>query len=259
MGNATAHNQTISLFKMKILTIIFLLVLTLFSCQKNIEQNDIANELRGNTFNMTSIGQKDTITIEFKDSTYTVFEYDDRNLPWRIATCDNNDLLVIDKRVIALKQEDKGILKGLLISEKDYRITLEKRKTHWNKDLLNGVWIEEMYNEINDVNDKFPKPPPPEPGVSESDFQYPPFYEINEDTITAHYYYQISKSHIDISNTVESINMKLRSNTDKVEEMWKIKKLNDSVMIIDRTIEKENKKFSFLKTTEDNIKLIKKR
>lgn len=53
--------------------------------------------------------------------------------------------------------------------------------------------------------------------------------------------------------------MKLRSDYDKVEELWKIKKLNDSVMIIDRTIEKENKKFSFLTTTEENIKLIKKR
>jgi len=45
---------------------------------------------------------------------------------------------------------------------------------------------------------------------------------------------------MEISNSVEFITMKLRSDNNKVEELWKIKSLNDSVMIIDRTIEKEN-------------------
>ena len=62
-------------------TIILLLILTMFSCQKSVERIDIANELRGNTFDMTSIGEKDTLTVEFKDSTYTVYEYSDRNSP----------------------------------------------------------------------------------------------------------------------------------------------------------------------------------
>ncbi|MEP5341240.1 MAG: hypothetical protein ABJL44_15990 [Algibacter sp.] len=241
-------------------TIILLLILTVFSCQKSAERIDIANELRGNTFDMTSIGEKDTLTIEFKDSTYTVFEYSDRNLPWRISSFDNNDILVFDRQVIAIKQTDKNIFKGLFISEKDYEVTLEKRKTHWNKELLNGIWIEEKNYDLY-LNDSLPKPPPPPepPGISESDFQYPPFYEIRGDSISATYFYQVSKSNIDISNSAEFITMKLRSNFDKVEKLWKIKKLNDSIMIIDRTIEKENKKFSFLTTTEENIKLIKKR
>ncbi|WP_303316419.1 hypothetical protein Q4Q34_06330 [Flavivirga abyssicola] len=124
-------------------TIISLLILMLFSCQKNVERVDIADELRGNTFNMTSIGEKDTLTIEFKDSTYTIFEYSDRNLPWRITSFENNDLLVFDGQVIAIKQIDKNTLKGLLISEKNYEVTLEKRQVQWNKELLNGIWIEE--------------------------------------------------------------------------------------------------------------------
>ena len=69
----------------------------------------------------------------------------------------------------------------------------------------------------------------------------------------------MSKSKIDVSNSAELITMNLRSDYNKVEELWKIKKLNDSIMIINRTIEKKNKKFSFLTTTEENIKLIKKR
>jgi len=225
-------------------TIILLLILTMFSCQKSVERIDIANELRGNTFDMTSIGEKDTLTVEFKDSTYTVFEYSDRNLPWRIASFDNNDILVFDRQVIAIKQTDKNIFKGLFISEKDYEVTLEKRKTHWNKELLNGIWIEEKNYDLY-LNDSLPKSPPPPapPGISESDFQYPPFYEINGDSISAIYYYQISKSNINISDSAEFITMKLRSNFDKVEKLWKIKKLNDSIMIIDRTIEKDANPF----------------
>ncbi len=240
-------------------TIILLQILTLFSCQKNVGRIDIANELRGNTYDMTSIGEKDTLTVEFKDSTYTVFEYSDKNLPWRIASFDNNDFLVFDRRVIAIQQKDKNSFKGLLIADKDYEIVFEKRKTQWNSELLNGIWIEEK-NYYLRLNDTIPKPPPPPiPGISESDYKYPPSYEIKDDSIIASYDYQISKSKIGISNLTEFITMKLRSDNNKIEELWKIKTLNDSIMIIDRTIEKENKKFNFFTTTEKNIKLIKKR
>lgn len=237
--------------------IILLLILTLFSCQKNIERIDIANTLRGNTFVMTSIGEKDTLTIDFKDSTYTVFENSDKNLPWRIASFENNDLLVFDGRVIAIKQIDKNTLKGLLISEKDYEITLEKSRIQWNRKLLNGIWIEEKNYDLPS-NDSIIKPPPPQ-GISENNFQYPPFYEIKGDTISASYFYQVSKSVIDISNSTEFLTLELQSDLDRIEKLWKIKKLTDSLMIIDRTIQKGNKEFSLLTTTEENIKLIKKR
>ncbi len=209
---------------------------------------------------MYSIGEKDTLTIEFKDSTYTAFEYSDRNLPWRMVTFDNNDLLVFDSRVIALKQTEKGRFKGLLITEKDYEVILEKRIAQWDREKLNGVWIEEQNYDLF-FNDSLETPPPPAPSPIDEgkEFQYPPFYKIKIDTISARYYYQTSKSKMQISNSVEFITMKLRSDNNKVEELWKIKSLNDSVMIIDRTIEKENKKFSFLTTTEENIKLKKKR
>ncbi len=246
--------------KMKKTTITLILILTLFSCRKNIERSDIVNTLRGNTFVMTSIGEKDTLTIDFKDSTYTIFEYRDKNLPWRISSFENNDLLIFDRRVIAIKQIDKNILKGLLISEKDYEITFEKSKIQWNKEFLNGIWIEEKnYNLLS--NDSIVKPPLPSPPsrMSENDFQYPPFYEIKDDTISASYFYQVSKSKIDISNSTEFLTLELRSDLDKVEKRWRIKKLTDTIMVIDRIIEMKNKKFNFLMTTEENIKLIKKR
>lgn len=62
---------------------------------------------------MTSIREKDTLTVEFKDSTYTVYEYSDRNLPWRIASFENNDILVPDRQVVVIK---KTVKKGDAIS-----------------------------------------------------------------------------------------------------------------------------------------------
>ncbi|WP_339626268.1 lipoprotein [uncultured Winogradskyella sp.] len=88
---------------MKKPTIILLLILILSGCKKDIKSINIANELRGNTFNMVSISEDDTLTIEFKDSIYSVFDYNDRNLPWGIATFDNTQFLVFEKRIIALK------------------------------------------------------------------------------------------------------------------------------------------------------------
>jgi hypothetical protein len=236
-------------------TIISLLILTLFSCQKNIERIDIADELRGNTFNMTSIGDKDTLTIEFKDSTYTVFEYSDRNLPWRIATFDNKDFLVFDSRIMAIKQNDNNSFDGLLISEKDYDIRLEKRKAKWDKELIFGTWIEEQYLNTNPIN--IPPPPPP-PNIKENDFEFPPYYVITKDTIYSNFYYKKSKSEIELSNLGEFISLKLNSRFDDTETDWRIKSLNDSVMIIDRTINYPHDN-SYHTEMEKDLKLIKKR
>jgi hypothetical protein len=238
-------------------TIFYLFILTLFSCQ-NKKRINIANELRGNTFNFILIGEKDSMTIEFKDSTCTIFDNNNLNYQWRIVSFDNQDFLVVDKRVIAIKQKDKNSFKGLLISEEDYEIIIERRFNKWNKELLNGIWIEEKYYELY-FNDSLPKPPPPmpaPPGISESDFQYPPFYEIIGDTILATYYYHVTKSKMSVNNTTEFLTMSLFSDYDRVEELWKIKELNDSILIVDRTV--KNLKSSLLTTTEENIKLIKK-
>jgi hypothetical protein len=235
-------------------TIILLLILTFFSCQKSIERIDIANELRGNTFNMTSIGKKDTLTIDFKDSTFTTFEYNDRNLFWRIATFDNKDFLVFDNRIMAIKKIDSENFDGLIISEKDYAIRLEKRKKKWDKKLIFGTWIEEKYFKTDPIN--IPPPSPP-PNIEENDFEFPPYYIITKDSIYSSFYYYKSKSKIDISNSVEFVLLNLNSKYDDIETNWRIKLLNDSIMILDRTITYPHK-YSYHSERERDLKLIKK-
>ncbi len=218
---------------------------------------DLEYQLKSNTFDMHIVGE-DTLTIDFKDSTYTVFEYGVKNRPWRLSSFENNDFLVLDKTVIALKQINEHTLKGLLISNNDHEITLNKREIRWDKNGLNGVWIEEN-NVDYFYNDSIPKPPPlpPPTGLTENDFQDVPLYEIKGDSIFIKYEYITSKSKIDISHSLDFITMELRSDYDNVDKSWEIKTLNDSLMLVNRTVENRNKKFSFLSKTEVNTKLMK--
>jgi hypothetical protein len=240
-------------------SILILLLLCFISCKQKEEKLSLEEVLKGNTFNMTSTGEKDTLTIDFKDSTYTIFDYSYQNNPWRIVSFEQQDILVLQNRVIPITQVNDHTLKGILISEKDYEITFEKRKTSWKKEWLNGIWIEEKHYDLF-FNDSIAKPPPPHPPMegSENDFQYPPYYEIKNDTITLTYHYQVAKSKFELSNSMEFVALDLRSDFDKVEKSWKIEKLTDSIMIISRTIEKENTKSDFTLNTEEKVKLIKK-
>ncbi|WP_299782711.1 hypothetical protein [uncultured Formosa sp.] len=241
-------------------TIFLLLILTLFSCQKNIERIDIANELRGNTFDMTSKSDKDTLTIELKDSTYSVFEYSDRNLPWRTTNFDNTQILVLELRTMAIKQLDENTFNGLLIGVEDYEITLKKRNPKWNKDLLIGKWVEKESADYYS-NNSIPKPPPlpPPPDFTEADFQAQPIYKISEDSISLKTNYFTFNSEIDINSSNEYLTMKLYTNLINIDIMWQIKELTENYMIIDKSvIEKEGSMISTTKTIE-NIELIKKR
>ena len=241
-------------------TLILLLILTLFSCQKNIERIDIANELRGNTFDMTSKSDKDTLTIEFKDSTYSVFEYSDRNLPWRITNFDNTQILVLELRTMAIKKLDKNTFNGLLIGVEDYEITLKKRKPKWNKDFLIGKWVEKESDDYYSNDSILKSPPlPPPPDFTEADFQAQPIYEISDDSISLKTDYFTFNSEIDLNNSYEYLNLKLKTDLEKIDIMWEIKELTENSMIIDKSvIEKDGSMISTTKTIE-NIELIKKR
>ncbi len=242
------------------LRIISLLFLIFVGCKEKGKPLNIADQFRGKTYDMIVAFEKDTLTIEFKDSTFSVFEYSDYNLPWRISTYENNDFLVFDKkRVIAIKPDKNGSFEGLLIAKKDYKIKFQERTIQQDKSLLNGIWIEEKYLDYV-VNDSIPKlpPPPPPPGIEEGDFQWPPFYEINGNKIISKYRSQASQSNIETSNSGEFVIMDLPS-YKAVEKLWKIKTLNDSVMILNRTIKKEDTYSSFSEKVEEDIKLVKKR
>ena len=235
--HATTHSRDRWQTFEKMKRIILVIIIFYFSCEEN-DKNNIASELKNNTFDLIlSSPVKDTVVIEFKDSTYTVFENKGRNLPWKITSLDNSKFLVLNNNVIKIKRTRENTYKGIAIGKKNQKIFLTKRKIDFNRELLNGIWVEEKY--YNSNISQFPLPPPP-PNISEKDYEWPPFYKIANDKISFNYYYKSSYSDIKFSSSNEFIDMSLSSNDVKLELLWRIKKLNDSLMIVDKQIIKNN-------------------
>ncbi|WP_339697770.1 hypothetical protein [uncultured Marixanthomonas sp.] len=232
-------------------TIFLLLILMIVSCKKDTEYQNPKIELKGKTFNLIAESEIDTLIFDFNDSTYTIYQYSDRNLPYRIANFNESDFLVLNSRIIAIKKIDDDYYEGLYIGEKDTEIELMKRKLKWDKKLIYGTWIEEKY--IGTDSTDFPPPP-----IGYPRYDWPPNYKITENQIELDFYTK-EKSEIEINNSFELLTMNLRHSLKLgVENEWRIKSLTDSLMVIDRIIIKNDN--SMLKTNiEKNIKLIKKR
>ena len=242
--------------------IILLLILTIVSCGKKTESKIDKIEFQNKTFNLISESEPDTLFIEFQDSTHQIFgNLWQEKIPWRISNYNSSNFLVLDNRVIGIKKLSEGRFDCTYIGLRDNSFELGERKPKWNKELLNGTWVEKELFEYHS-NDSIPKPPhiPAPPGFSESDLQYPPLYKINGDSIHLAYAYHKSKSLLEINNTGEFVKMHLENfdlGLGVKESLWRIKFLSDSLMIIDKTGENT---LEFGKEKKlNNIKLIKKR
>ena len=242
-------------------TIILLLILTIVSCGKKSEPSIHENQFQNKTFSAFSELEQDTLYIEFQDSTHNIIgDLYQEKIPWKITRYENADFLVLYNRVYGIKKTNNDGFECTYIGVNNYPLKMVERKTILNKELLQGLWVEkELYEYYS--NDSIPKPPriPAPPDFSEKDYQMPPLYEIKTDTISVTYDYYQSQSIMHISNSAEFITMYLKSDFDKIEEMWKIKKLTDSIMIIDKIIIDKNGSLGSTTKTIENIELIKKR
>jgi hypothetical protein len=227
---------------MKKLTIFLLLILTIVSCEKNSESRIDKSQFQNKTFSLYSESEKDTLIIEFQDSTHQIFgNLWEGKIPWRIFNYENANFLVLYNRVIGIKKTYKDKFECTYIGLMDNEFNLEERKQKWNKDLIFGTWVKKENDKAYDysLNDSIPKPPlPPAPdGYSEKDFKWPAFYEISKDSIKFYESYSINKSGIEINNTSEFILMNLENNELIGKEWeWKIKKINSEFMIVEKRV-----------------------
>jgi hypothetical protein len=234
-------------------SIIFLLIILIFvSCKQKSENVNINDELKWKTFDLIAESEKDTLIIDFRDSTYQMFQHQEKELPFRISKFDNSNYLVLDRGIMAIKKSGTDFYEGLFLGETDYKVKMVRRNKNWNKEMLYGKWIEEKY--WNTKKENLPPPPPP---LSESGYDWPPYYQIDKNKITLNLF-KVSESNIDINNSAEFINMELNNPIIGIEEKWRIKELNDSIMIINKLIE-TGTKFEFMNKYSEDIKLIKKR
>jgi hypothetical protein len=86
-------------------TIILLLILTIVSCQKKNKLPINESDFQNKTFSLFSKSEKDTLIIEFKDSTHQIFgNLWEGNVPWRISQYENANFLILDNRVIGIQK-----------------------------------------------------------------------------------------------------------------------------------------------------------
>jgi len=193
----------------------------------------------------------DTLIIDFADSTYSAFQYNDYDRPWELKTFYNSTVLDLNGNTIVAHKLNDSIIEAYF----DGDLVIKERKPKWDKKLIFGKWIEEQYLNTDPIN--IPPPAPP-PNVNEDDYDYPPYFLITKDSIYSDFYYKKSRSKIRISSLGEFISLSLNSKFDEVDTFWKIKSLNDSVMIVNRIFKYPHDNSYHIETDWD-LKLIKKR
>ncbi|MDC3388798.1 hypothetical protein OAX11_04750, partial [Flavobacteriaceae bacterium] len=238
---------------MRIIYLLIIILLT-FSCtKKKITVYDFKNKLKGNTFSLTSSIDKETVILELKDTT-GLFLYDHSEFKWDLVKFEDSFILnfVFSGREsnIGIKQINDSTFLCKQLKANAEEITFTIKKPQWKKSDIYGKWIEEKDYSL--IKDSIPPPPLPL-HLYESDFKWPPYYEINSDHIS-NIYLSRHKSKIKINNTNEFLTLKLSDNYGNSESFWFIKELNDSVMIVDKKIKKESSSMWV-----ENIKYIKKR
>ena len=96
---------------------------------------------------------------------------------------------------------NKNNFDGLLISEKDYKIRLERKKPEWNKESIYGTWVEEKY--VGTDSNDFPPPPIQ---TDNNKWNWPPNYSISKDKIALDFYDKF-ECEIEFNNSGEFILM----------------------------------------------------
>jgi len=233
------------------LKVFLFLLLTMFSCKSENKSVNIVNEIKGKTFNVIAESELDTLIVDFKDSTYLMVQLSDNLLPYRVSNFDNTNLLVLDKRIMGIKKIKTDFYEGLIIGEKDFKVKMIRRKKNWTKEMLYGKWIQDEYK--NQTKETAPPPPL----ITNTDFEWPPYYEVSENKIKLSSF-EVSESDIKINNSGEFILMELLNPVDGIEKKWRINELTDTTMVINRII-MSGQKFEFIDKYSGDIKLTKKR
>ncbi len=223
-------------------TIILLLILTIVSCEKTTELSITENQFQNKTFSLYAESEKDTMYIEFQDTTCQIYGNLWRGkIPWRISHYENENLLILDYKVIGIKKSIQQDFDCTYFeSTSDNFFKMVERKSKWNPESLYGTWINKKHEKQYDysINDSVQKPPTPLPTEETGiDYQWPPLYEITKDSIKLLSAYSINKSELEINNTSEFLLMDLTNeNQSGKEYQWKIEKLTDDLMIVEKKI-----------------------
>jgi hypothetical protein len=222
-------------------TIFLLLILTIVGCGKKIEFPINESEFQNKTFSLFTKSEKDTMYIEFQDSTIQIYgDLWRGKIPWRISHDENGNFLILDNKVVEIKKTNQEYYNCTYLGKTDNSFKMVERKSKWNPDFIYGTWINKKYEKQYDysTNDSVQKPPRPLPiEETEADYQWPPRYKITKDSIKLFSSNSINKSELEINNTSEFLIMDLvNENHSGKEWQWKIERLTNDLMIVEKKI-----------------------
>ncbi|MGS2727551.1 hypothetical protein ACU8DI_13150 [Psychroserpens sp. BH13MA-6] len=212
---------------MKKLTFLFFFIFIICGCEENHKVIDFKKSLNGKTFNIAnSIIDQD---IEFYDSTvitYTLKLFENKYHIEKIN--DSTSKIFFGNEPAQIKSSSSNDYDFIIIGEKlKDTIILKETGVLYNKQDIIGYW-EETPNQ---------------------------YYKINNQSITKELNDSIverSKLRFDASN--KYLNFTLPQSSDRTESLWKILKIKNDTLFIDKGFKTKDGW-----TTFNNIKLIKKR
>lgn len=223
--------------------------LLFFNCNNDSKHLITENTFKNKTFVSYYESEKDSLIVEFTDSTYQYLNFSKERRNWRITYYDNSTFLILDRIAIGIKQLNDSTFKCFNVSYNDVEFEMRLRKPKWKKEKIYGKWVEDIHR--GKTEDFFPPFPVPYP---KEDYSWPPFYEISENKIVSNYYL-VNESKYEINNSNEYLFMCL-NNYKKGEELeWRIKVVTDSTLIISRMIDRTYQDYDSNEFSED-IKLI---
>lgn len=246
MGNF----QKLVFFSMKKSIFISLLFSINFSCQKKISFDDTS--FRNKTFIFNN--QEIHFQINFYDSTAAVFELDEMNISWNTTKLNDNYFLILNSLAYEISKKENGDLVLQSINNQKNTFIATELKPIWNKEKIYGTWFDKEFIKRDSSSLILL------PNFSDKSYKtWPPIYIITKDSIFSNFYAYHDKSSykIDHSNKLLKLNLNNEYTLEK-DILWRIIKLTDSTLIIERSI-KHN---SFSVNQSDEIKkleLIKKR
>ena len=221
--------------------IYYFLLAILVGCDKKQPSVIIADELRGNIFEISSNDYEHKGTIEFKDSTFTIYENGNQNLEW-YAPILTNGVLILDRKKINFQKVNDSVFLGNTISETGQiiKFKLTKKQPNWSVELLTGTWMSgkqysnKKFDEEDDTEIVYPKMKRPK-GLDTTDFEPYPVIKIYDGKLTYKKYYGSAVTKFNIIKHNRYMALDFENPKIMSAKYFKILSQKDSVLYVDLT------------------------
>jgi hypothetical protein len=218
-------------------TYLLTFLILFYSCKKNEVKIDFSNK----SFDLI-VNSKDTVLLDFYDSTYFIYENDYyNNDEYKLEKINNSNFLKLKNSItIILDKKYSENNRGEILSFKNIPIQFKIRNPKWKKEIIYGTWVKKsdlkFYKMSNEERLKnLPPPPPPPPKIKR--YVYPPVIEINKDSLNFYESYFVDESKIFINQSNDIIFSITDSNSVFLNKflMLKIKKYFKDTLIVEIT------------------------